>query len=98
MTKPITGHHDIALTTTARWPRVGRATTATLATSGPARAPPRARNLTQSQARPAHNGATGTVTATIPVGGTSVGVAINPLTNTIYVTDFQAKTVSVISG
>jgi len=38
------------------------------------------------------------VTATIPVGATPVGVAVNPLTSTVYVTNFRGKTVSVISG
>lgn len=38
------------------------------------------------------------VTATIPVGVTPVGVAVNPLTATVYVTNFRGKTVSVISG
>src|SRR5215470_6227401 len=39
-----------------------------------------------------------TVTATIPVGRVPFGVAADPKTNTIYVTDFSASTVSVISG
>jgi DNA-binding beta-propeller fold protein YncE len=38
------------------------------------------------------------VTGTIPVGATPVGVAVNPLTATVYVTNFRGKAVSVISG
>jgi DNA-binding beta-propeller fold protein YncE len=38
------------------------------------------------------------ITDTISVGATPVGVAVNPLTGTVYVTNFRGKTVSVISG
>jgi len=38
------------------------------------------------------------VTATIPVGGDPFGVAVNPLTGTVYVTNVLSETVSVISG
>src|SRR5229473_1342628 len=38
------------------------------------------------------------VTATIPVGRFPDGVAANPRTNTIYVTNVNSGTVSVISG
>ncbi len=44
------------------------------------------------------NGRTNTVTATIPVGGVPFGVAVDPKTNTIYVTNHFSDTVSVISG
>jgi YVTN family beta-propeller protein len=44
------------------------------------------------------SGRTSTVTGTIPVGATPVGVAVNPLTATVYVTNFRGKAVSVISG
>ena len=39
-----------------------------------------------------------TVTATIPVGHSPDGVAANPKTSTIYVTNADDNTVSVISG
>jgi YVTN family beta-propeller protein len=42
--------------------------------------------------------ATPKVTATIPVGGAPVGVATNPRTNKIYVSNNADSTVSVISG
>jgi len=38
------------------------------------------------------------VTATIPVGDTPIGVAVNPATNTVFVTNGGSNTVSVISG
>ncbi len=38
------------------------------------------------------------VTATIPVGAGPVEVGTNPLTNTVYVSNFGDDTVSVISG
>jgi len=38
------------------------------------------------------------VTATIPVGAGPIGVATDPKTNTIYVTNGPADTVSVING
>jgi YVTN family beta-propeller protein len=38
------------------------------------------------------------VTATIRVGRVPAGVAVNPRTNTIYVTNANSGTVSVISG
>jgi DNA-binding beta-propeller fold protein YncE len=44
------------------------------------------------------SGRTSAVTATIAVGATPVGVAVNPLTSAVYVTNFRGKTVSVISG
>ena len=43
------------------------------------------------------SGRTNTVTATIPVGSGPFGVAANPKTGTIYVTNFD-NTVSVING
>ena len=39
-----------------------------------------------------------TVTATIPVGNAPGEVATNPLTNTVYVTNFGDNTASVIRG
>ena len=39
-----------------------------------------------------------TVTATIPVGRVPQLAAVNPATNTVYVTNFGASTVSVING
>ena len=44
------------------------------------------------------SGQTSTVTATIPVGTSPVGVAVSPLTGDVYVTNFKDGTVSVISG
>ena len=43
------------------------------------------------------SGQTSTVTATIPVGNPQ-GMAVNPLTGDVYVTNFNDGTVSVISG
>jgi YVTN family beta-propeller protein len=43
------------------------------------------------------SGRTGTVTGTIPVGTGPRGVAVNPVTNTVYVANFFDNTVSVIS-
>jgi YVTN family beta-propeller protein len=42
--------------------------------------------------------ATNTVTATIPVGGSSLGVAVSPDGGTVYVTDEGSNTVSVIAA
>jgi DNA-binding beta-propeller fold protein YncE len=42
------------------------------------------------------NGRTGAVTSTISVGMAAAGVAVSPRTGKIYVTNFQADTVSVI--
>jgi YVTN family beta-propeller protein len=39
-----------------------------------------------------------TVTATIPVGNTPTGIAVNQRTNTVYVTNEIGGTVSVIDG
>ncbi len=44
------------------------------------------------------SGRTNTVVATVRVGSAPNGVAANPKTNTIYVTNAASKTVSVISG
>ena len=44
------------------------------------------------------SGRTNTATATIPVGSAPVGIAANPKTHTIYVTNEADNTVSVISG
>jgi YVTN family beta-propeller protein len=44
------------------------------------------------------DGATNTVTATIPVGNSPFGLAVNPATNTIYVGNGLDDTVSVIDG
>lgn len=44
------------------------------------------------------SGRTNTVTATIPVGVNSQGVAVNPVTDTAYVANSGDNTVSVISG
>ena len=44
------------------------------------------------------SGRTNTVTATIPVGSGPFGVAADPKTGTIYVTNAFDNTVSVISG
>ena len=44
------------------------------------------------------DGATNTVTATIPVGTGPIGVAVNPSTNTVYVANSPAGTLSVING
>ena len=44
------------------------------------------------------SGRTNTVTATITVGIYPFGVATNPVTDTVYVTNFTDNTVSVISG
>lgn len=41
---------------------------------------------------------TNTVTATIPVGDTPLGVAANTMTNILYVVNYGDQTVSVISG
>jgi YVTN family beta-propeller protein len=38
------------------------------------------------------------VTATIPVGSLPYGVAADPVTNTVYVTNYSDNTVSVICG
>jgi DNA-binding beta-propeller fold protein YncE len=38
------------------------------------------------------------VTSTVAVGAVPVGVAVNPLTNVIYVTNFRAASVSVLTG
>src|SRR6266581_3601133 len=44
------------------------------------------------------SGRTNTVVATIPDGQGPFGVAVNPKTNTIYVTNPPSETVTVISG
>jgi YVTN family beta-propeller protein len=44
------------------------------------------------------DGATGTVTATIPVGSEPAGVGVDPVTDMIYVANHNAPTVSVIDG
>ena len=44
------------------------------------------------------NGATNTVTATIPVGSDPVGIAVDPITNTIYTTNYSGSSISVIDG
>ena len=44
------------------------------------------------------SGRTNTVTATIPVGSRPGGVAADPETGTIYVTNLASDTVSVIAG
>jgi YVTN family beta-propeller protein len=44
------------------------------------------------------NGATNTITTTIPVGAAPQAVAVNPTTNTIYVANANAGTLSVING
>ncbi len=44
------------------------------------------------------DGATNTVTATIPVGSGPDGVGVDPATDTVYVTNFNDGTVSVIDG
>ncbi|WP_459561292.1 YncE family protein [Mycobacterium kiyosense] len=44
------------------------------------------------------NPTTNTVTATIPVGSSPYGVAIDPVTGAVYVANFQSGTVSVISA
>ena len=41
--------------------------------------------------------ATGTVTATVPVGADPSGVAVDPTTHTAYVPNYGDSTVSVIS-
>jgi YVTN family beta-propeller protein len=43
------------------------------------------------------DGATSTVTATVPVGGWPYGVAVDPGTHTVYVANSASNTVSVIS-
>ena len=43
------------------------------------------------------NGATNTLTATIQVGRELEGVAVNPLTSTVYVTDTFDNTISLIN-
>lgn len=43
------------------------------------------------------NPVTNAVTATISVGNQPVGVAVNPFTGTIYVTNSLSNTVSVIT-
>ncbi|CLO57451.1 Conserved protein of uncharacterised function PE-PGRS family protein [Mycobacterium tuberculosis] len=40
---------------------------------------------------------TNTVTGSIPVGTAPTGVAVNPVTGEVYVTNFAGDTVSVIS-
>ena len=42
--------------------------------------------------------ATSTVTATIPVGSSPAGVAVDPTTDTVYVTNYVGGTVSVIDA
>ena len=44
------------------------------------------------------SGRTNTVTAAIPVGNGPVGVAVNPPTGAVYVTNIKNGTVSVISS
>ena len=44
------------------------------------------------------NGATNTVTSTIPVGSYPHDVAVNPTTNTVYTANMQSNSVSVING
>ena len=44
------------------------------------------------------NGSTNTVTSTISVGIQHSGVAVNPTTNTVYVTNNADNNVSVING
>jgi YVTN family beta-propeller protein len=44
------------------------------------------------------SGRTNIVTATVPVGRVPVGVAANPRTNTIYVTNSDDNTVSVLTS
>jgi len=44
------------------------------------------------------NQASNLVTATIPVGSWPAGVAVNPLTNTIYVTNYGGPSLSIING
>lgn len=44
------------------------------------------------------NGATNTVTATVTVGLLPWAIAVNPITNTIYVANYDGDTVSVIDG
>lgn len=44
------------------------------------------------------NQATNMVTATIPVGAWPAGVAVNPMTNTIYVTNYAGPSLSIING
>jgi hypothetical protein len=53
--------------------------------------------LALALAGPAAAGAVPAVTATIPVGSDPAGVAVNPLTGTVYVTNVGNDTVSVIS-
>ena len=43
------------------------------------------------------NGRASTLTATVPVGVSPFGVAANPATNTIYVTNYFSNAVSVIT-
>jgi len=44
------------------------------------------------------NGATNTVTATLPVGSEPFQAGIDASTDTAYVTNFNSNTVSVIAG
>ena len=44
------------------------------------------------------DGATNTVTATIPVGSKPIGVGVDPSTHTVYVANESDSTVSVIDG
>ena len=44
------------------------------------------------------NQATNAITATIQVGAWPEGVAVNPLTNTIYVTNYAGPSLSIING
>ena len=44
------------------------------------------------------NRATNVITATIPVGAWPYGVAVNQLTNTIYVTNYAGPSLSIING
>ncbi len=44
------------------------------------------------------NGSTGAITATIPVGATPIQIAINTVTNKIYVLNYSDNTVTVIDG
>jgi YVTN family beta-propeller protein len=44
------------------------------------------------------NGATNTVTTTVPVGSGPIGVGVNPSTNTIYVANSGSNNVSVVDG
>ena len=54
--------------------------------------------IKESACAPAAPACTGTVTATIPVGRDPEGVAVDPYTDMIYVTNFGSGSVSVING